>query len=215
MSTGYADLTTRMIHCRHFPARPRITMAASRHLKTLREIVRAHRSDGMPDLAALARDLGAAIHRHSGLLADELDALRRTDRFERWQVGAPLGDDTSVLIMTWPPGHATPVHDHAGLWGLEITLYGALEVENWRRETDGSLQLRHREWLGAGDATWFEDGDAGEGLHRCRNLSRHDTALSLHVYGGDLAEFAAYEQTRPDAWRMQRQSAAIAGRLSG
>lgn len=189
--------------------------AYRQRLKALREVVRAHASGGTsPDLAAMARELGALVHRHSNELADELGLLRRSDRFERWQVGPRLGDNASLLVMAWPPGYATPVHDHAGLWGLEVTLYGALEVENWRREASGSLRLRNREWLGSGDATWFEDGDAADGLHRCRNLSRQDIALSLHVYGGDLAEYVAYEQTQPDeTWRMQRQRAVIAGQL--
>ncbi|WP_245889849.1 cysteine dioxygenase [Fulvimonas soli] len=181
-------------------------------MRALREVVLAHGAGDPPDLATLARELGAVIHRHSGELADELDALRRTSRFERWQLGGRLKHGASLLVMVWPPNYATPVHDHAGLWGLEVALHGALEVENWRRDADGALHQRSREWLGPGDATWFDDAEAG--LHRCRNLSRHDVALSLHVYGGDLDEYLAYEQLRPgEAWRTLPQRAAIVGQL--
>ena len=181
------------------------------HLKKLGEIVRAHGS-GRPDLALLARELGAVVHRHSLALADELDALRRAERFERWRLGAHRGEGAEVLIMVWPPNHATPVHDHAGLWGLEMALYGALSVENWQRGPDGSLSAGGRQWLGPGDACWFED--AASGLHRCRNLSRQACALSLHVYGGRLEHYLAYAPTPQAAWRTRRQRARVIGQLA-
>ena len=66
----------------------------------------------------------------------------------------------------------------------------------------------------SGDGVWFE-GDRGQ-AHRCRNLSRHDTALSLHVYGGALAEYFAYEQAAPSGrWVAQPRRSVIAGRLPG
>jgi hypothetical protein len=34
-----------------------------------------------------------------------------------------------ALLILWPPGHVTPIHDHAGLWGIELVLDGVLEVE--------------------------------------------------------------------------------------
>ena len=51
--------------------------------------------------------------------------------------------------------------------------------------------------------------------HRCRNLSRHDTALTLHVYGGDLAQYLAYEQPGPSGhWIARPRQSIIAGRLT-
>ncbi|WP_237561555.1 cysteine dioxygenase [Frateuria defendens] len=184
-------------------------------MKALREIVLAHDFDEHPDLATLARELGAIAHRDRGRLATELEPLRRTNRFERWQLGPRLASGASLLVMAWPANHATPIHDHAGLWGLELALLGALEVESWARDPHtGSLRQLGRDWLGPGDATWFDTGDPG--LHRCRNLSRQETALTLHVYGGDLSEYFAYEQeAQGERWQMLPQRAAIAGRLPG
>ncbi len=69
-----------------------------------------------------------------------------------------------------------------------------------------------RDWLGPGDGTWFE-GDESH-AHRCRNLSNHDMALTLHVYGGDLAQYFAYEQVQPTGqWIAHPQRSAIAGHL--
>jgi hypothetical protein len=99
------------------------------------------------------------------------------------------------------------------LWGIELSLYGALEVESWSRaSTAESWQLRGRDWLGPGDATWF-DADPPY-MHRCRNLSRHETALTLHVYGGDLENYATYEQIQAEPyWLSAAQRARVAGPL--
>jgi predicted metal-dependent enzyme (double-stranded beta helix superfamily) len=118
------------------------------------------------------------------------------------------------LGMAWPPNHMTPVHDHAGLWGLEVTLLGALEVQSYQRDPDsGDLRELGRDWLGPGDGTWFEGGD--NHAHRCRNLSQRDTALTLHVYGGDLAQYFAYEKAEPQSgWVAKLQRAAVTGSIS-
>ena len=185
-------------------------------LKTLRTIALEHAAVEHPDLATMARELGRVVHHDASALATRLASLRqRRHGFERWLLAERSKPPISVLILAWPPNHATPVHDHAGLWGLEMTLVGALEVQSYRRDADsGELSLHGRNWLGPGDGVWFE-GDRGH-AHRCRNLSRHDTALSLHVYGGDLAEYFAYEQAEPTGrWVAQPQRSVIAGRLPG
>jgi len=185
-------------------------------LKTLRAIALEHTVVEHPDLATMARELGRVVHQDASALATRLARLRQRQRgFERWLLAERSKPPVSVLVLAWPPNHATPVHDHAGLWGLEMTLVGALEVQSYRRDADSDeLSLHGRNWLGPGDGIWFE-GDRGQ-AHRCRNLSRHDTALSLHVYGGDLAEYFAYEQAEPTGrWVAQPRRSAIAGRLSG
>ncbi len=183
-------------------------------LKTLRTIALDHATMKQPDLALMARELGSVVHQDASVLADRLGRLRTRQRgFERWLLAERNKPAVSVLILAWPPNHLTPVHDHAGVWGLEMTLVGALEVQSYTRDpASGDLLAQGRDWLGPGDGTWFE-GDRHH-AHRCRNLSRHDTALSLHVYGGDLAEYFAYEQTEPAGhWKAQPRRTVIAGRL--
>ncbi len=185
-------------------------------LKTLRAIALEHAASAQPDLASMARDLGRVVHQDATALAARLASLRsRKLGFERWLLAERSKPPISVLVLAWPPNHLTPVHDHAGLWGLEMTLVGALEVQSYTRDAStGDLRLHGRDWLGPGDGTWF-DGDRNH-AHRCRNLSRFDTALSLHVYGGDLAEYFAYEQAGPAGqWSTQPRRSIIAGRLHG
>jgi len=190
-------------------------MRTYRHsLKALRDAALAHTLVKNPDLASLSRELGSIIHRDSQALADGLTDLRQRNRgFERWLLGRRGRPGVSVLVMAWPPGYSTPSHDHSGLWGIELSLYGALEVESWSRtSTSEPWQLRGRNWLGPGDATWF-DADMHH-MHRCRNLSRQETALTLHVYGGDLEDYSTYEQVQSEPfWHSQPQRARIAGPL--
>jgi predicted metal-dependent enzyme (double-stranded beta helix superfamily) len=185
-------------------------------LKTLRRIALDHAAVEQPDLAMMARELGRVVHQDALALAARLAPLRARQRgFERWLLATHSKPARSVLLMAWPPNHRTPIHDHAGLWGLEVTLLGALEVQSYVRDArSGDLRLQRRDWLGPGDGTWFEGSE--NHLHRCRNLSRFDTAFTLHVYGGELTEYRAYTQAQPAGrWIAQLQHSASAGRLAG
>lgn len=184
-------------------------------IKTLRDIAFDYSDAPVPDLAAMGRELGSALHARHDEVTQALGALRERRRgFERWMLAERGKPAASVLVMAWPPGYATPVHDHGGLWGLEATIAGALEVESFLKDgTAETLRSVGRTWLGPGDATWFEGVD--DHAHRCRNLSRHDTALTLHVYGGDLAQYLAYEQPGPSGhWIARPRQSLIAGRLT-
>ncbi|WP_043692300.1 cysteine dioxygenase family protein [Luteibacter sp. 9133] len=184
-------------------------------VRALRDIAFDLSDVGHPDLASMGREVGRALHAHSNALTDLLGPLReRRKGFERWILAERSKPAVSVMIMVWPPGYATPVHDHGRLWGLEATISGALEVESFEKGEDRhSLRSIGRTWLGPGDATWFDSTDTH--AHRCRNLSRHDTALTLHVYGGDLAQYLAYEQPGPSGhWIARPRQSIIAGRLT-
>ena len=135
----------------------------SRTLKTLRDIALEYGSTEQPDLASMARELGRVVHEHAPALANRLAPLRARQRgFERWLLAERSKPALSVLVMAWPPNHLTPVHDHAGLWGLEVALAGALEVQSYTRDpASGDLRMQGRDWLGPGDGTWIE-GDENQ-----------------------------------------------------
>ncbi|MHA6204718.1 cysteine dioxygenase [Dyella soli] len=184
------------------------------HLKTLRDIAFDYGVGAHPDLASMARDLSRLVHQNRQALGADLADLRtHASGFERWLVARQVKPGISVLVAAWPANHATPVHDHGGLWGLELALHGALEVESWERDSRGqALRMHGRDWLGPGDASWLDADD--HYARRCRNLSRHDTALTLHVYGGDLAQYVAYERAGESGpWLAKPQRSAIAGHL--
>jgi len=184
-------------------------------LRSLRDIAFDHSDAEHPDLASMGREIGRVLHTHSSELGEALGPLRTRRRgFERWMLAERTKPPLTVLIMAWPPGYSTPVHDHGGLWGLEAAIAGALEVESFDKdERDHEMRSSGRTWLGPGDATWFEGTETH--AHRCRNLSRQDTALTLHVYGGDLSQYLAYEQPGPSGhWIARPRQSIIAGRLT-
>jgi len=107
-------------------------------LKALRDIAFDLGVGKHPDLAAMARELGRVVHRDGAALNEGLKELRTRERgFERWLLATRGKPGVSILVMAWPANHATPVHDHDGLWGLEMAVHGALEVQAWSRDGAG------------------------------------------------------------------------------
>lgn len=157
-------------------------------LKHLRAIALEHATANTPDLALMARDLGRVVHQESSLLADRLTPLHTAQRgFAGWLLARRRQPSITVLVLTWPPNHRTPLHDHAGIWGLDMALHGAFDVQSYVRDPiSGELGVPSHHWLGPGDSSWFDAEQ--QRARRCRNLSRHETALTLHVYGGELGK---------------------------
>ena len=182
-----------------------------RTLKTLRQIALDHATSPQPDLAAMARELGRIVHRDSVVLAAQLTPLRsRRHGFGRWLLAARSQPPISVLLTALPPNHVTALRDPTGVWSLQMPLLGALELQSCTRDPHtGQLHLRRRDWLGPGDGHWV-DRDAPD-AQRCRNLSKHDTALMLHVCGGDPPPYLAQQRAAVSGrWLEQRRQPALA-----
>jgi predicted metal-dependent enzyme (double-stranded beta helix superfamily) len=87
----------------------------------------------------------------------------------------------SVVGVVWRPGQVTPIHDHV-TWCVVGVLQGVEHEELYAHEGD---QLRR---IGVndnrvGDVSGFAPpGD----IHRVRNVTER-TAISLHIYGTDIA----------------------------
>lgn len=163
----------------------------SHTLKTLRGLALEHAAAGQPDLASLARELGRIVHQSTSISAALAGAFStRSQPFRCWSLAERRKPPVSVILMAWSPNHVTAVHQHAGLWALELTLVGAIEVQSYSRDAEsGALREGRRDWLGPGDSTWFED--SSHPLHRGRNLSSRDTALTLRISGGHASQRVA------------------------
>ena len=149
----------------------------------LRTRLRTHLVSANPDLAELARALGAEIRCDAEGLA-RLHA-RCSNRQARWRLYGRDRFGATAELHCLPGGGWTELHDHGSLWGVDVVVEGALEVESWTLGPDGPIAgSNRRTWLGPGDALWFERHDAY--AHRCRNLSATQTALTLNVLGGEL-----------------------------
>jgi hypothetical protein len=150
---------------------------------------RANTPDALPalrnQLSALAADENAP---RAHAFAPE------GEQFRRHPIASVESLDCSALLMYWPAGHATLPHDHAGLWGIEVVIDGRLDVDEYTRSgppDQPTLTFTRSLQLMAGDAAMFT---SARYVHRCRNRSNTSSTLTLHVYGGVLDAYTAFEQ---------------------
>lgn len=132
-----------------------------------------------------------------------------TQHYRRQLIAAAPDGAFTMLLIAWPPGYITPLHDHAGLWGIELVLDGALQVDEFFSDGDpaqASLQSVRSLMLGSGDAALFTDPAY---VHRCRNLSAQRPALSLHVYGGALDHYHSFVPVTDGLYRIADQRALL------
>ncbi len=143
------------------------------------------------------------------VLCDSNPATLTRWLFERERDGRYTG-----LIMVWPPGYSTPIHDHDGLWGIEWVLQGALSVDDF--ELVGDNDHAQPRFVGT---TLLEEGHSCAFLgtrghaHRCSNLSARRSAITLHLYGGLLEMYRNYESTRDGRFVAQTSVAGIDGHI--
>lgn len=147
--------------------------------------------NGHVDTATICQRLAEAVRWRDCPRAPQLasDAASASYRRIALNDGRPRGYE--ALVIAWPPGHVTPIHDHDGLWGLELVLDGVLQVDSFHLSEDPSIALNAEDTIvaGVGDHVLFTDTSYA---HQCRNFSRHSMALSLHVYGGELNSYRSF-----------------------
>jgi predicted metal-dependent enzyme (double-stranded beta helix superfamily) len=154
---------------------------------------------GGADAAVLAKTLAKAPWWEGCPRAADLFKAGSAHAYRRLPLGEGSSSAYSALLIAWPAGHATPVHDHDSLWGIELVLDGVLEVEAFSLSIQPKPQLvsQGARLLGIGDHTTFSDRDYAQ---RCRNLSSRLPALSLHIYGGELTTYSAFHRDASGSW---------------
>lgn len=181
------------------------------------------RAEGLDELIArLDRAVGeptaeaktAAIkHVLSDLIrAGEIDLparfrVPRADTYARRLLHRDLERGYSAVVMTWGPGQGTPLHDHAGIWCVEGTVLGEMEILRYERTdatTDGPFRFeprgRVRALAGSSGALIppFE-------YHVLRNGLAGATSVTLHVYGGEMDHCHLFEADDDGSWRRVRK----------
>jgi predicted metal-dependent enzyme (double-stranded beta helix superfamily) len=180
----------------HDALKPATAQWAQRILNTVDACVNAH---GQVDVHRLAEQLASAsTWEGCPHTEDVLDAAAPSS-YRRIALTDHAARGYEALLIIWPPSHATPIHDHDGLWGMEIMLDGVLEVEAFDLSVQEHPHLVSRgvSVIGIGDHLAFSHADYA---HRCRNLSSHRAAVSLHVYGGALDSYRSYHPDDEGRW---------------
>ncbi|HEV2110677.1 MAG TPA: cysteine dioxygenase family protein [Gammaproteobacteria bacterium] len=100
----------------------------------------------------------------------------------------------TVVAMTWGPGQGTLIHDHAGMWCVEGVWDGQIEVQQYEiAERSGErYRFEHCGTIQAGT------GSAGclippHEYHLIRNPLPDRSAVSLHIYGGEMESCHVFE----------------------
>jgi len=107
----------------------------------------------------------------------------------------------TAVVMTWGPGQGTALHDHAGMWCVEGTVAGEMEVlqfELAEQAADGRCRFEPRGIVRA------RPGASGALIppfeyHVLRNGFDDRVSLTLHVYGGEMDHCHLY-QPDGDGW---------------
>lgn len=124
------------------------------------------------------------------------------DRYARSLVFSDAWERFTVIAMTWGPGQRTALHDHAGVWCVEVVVDGEMEVTNYRlmeEELGGRCRFEQRETIAAPPASSgalippFEH-------HVFRNVGT-EPSHTLHVYGGPMNGCNIFEPAGEGWWQ--------------
>ncbi|AEW98891.1 cysteine dioxygenase family protein [Streptantibioticus cattleyicolor] len=152
----------------------------------VREVVRR----GLPpeSTAHLVAELLAPLLGRAGLLTAE-QCEGDPERYRQHVLHSEPDGSFSLVALVWLPGQSTSVHDHVS-WCVTGVHEGQEHERRYRLLTDGRTS-----WLArAGDvvngvgevAAFAPPGD----IHRVRN-GGPGKAISLHVYGADVARLGS------------------------
>lgn len=94
----------------------------------------------------------------------------------------------SIVAMTWGPGQRTAIHDHCGMWCVEGVWSGSINVQQYELTAqDGRNRYRFEK------RNSYEAGPGSAGClippyeyHLIENACDQETAVSLHIYGGEM-----------------------------
>jgi 3-mercaptopropionate dioxygenase len=158
-----------------------------RTLDALVASIRTALRPGMPDAEA-ADAVAGCLRGHlpgPGVLTDE-QRVGDPDAYVQHILHVEPGGAFSVVALVWRPGQTTPVHDHVS-WCVVGVLDGTEYEEIFAVDTTAG-EPRLRLVSDAVNATGEVCGFAPPGdIHRVRNTGA-DVAVSLHVYGANIAE---------------------------
>jgi predicted metal-dependent enzyme (double-stranded beta helix superfamily) len=170
------------------------TALATRRPGALRSLV-----DGLDELVAAEADsarvaAGVAALLEPALADTELIEPQHrepyADRYRQHLVHVDPDGRYSIVTLVWRPGHATPIHDHQ-CWCVVGVWRGIERETSYELRTDGE-----REWLAETSSSLARPGHVTalvppeEDIHKVENAGDR-LAISLHVYGADIARLGS------------------------
>ena len=134
------------------------------------------------------------------------DCLRQTTSpcYARHLIHQEEGDGYCIVAMVWGPGQGTAVHDHGGTWCVEGCMEGQLAVTSYRLEEQLSPE---RVRMQQEDCIEVGPGSVGCLIPPYEHHKIHNpfeqTAITIHVYGKELAHCTRYLEEGEDVFRVE------------
>lgn len=106
-------------------------------------------------------------------------------------------DEFELLVIHWPAGAVSAIHDHGGAKCWFAVASGTMQVENFLRFDAGTdpgraqIRLEGREELTVGGIDFRQDDVH---LHRCLTAGGGDPVVSLHLYAKPLLSFTTFDE---------------------
>lgn len=99
-----------------------------------------------------------------------------------------------LAVLTWLPGHRTPIHDHANQRCWMLIESGELTFKNYESLglTGGKLKAQGRAETRKTGSQLYIDDDLG--LHAITNNS-NKPAVSVHLYAGPIEKCLIYNES--------------------
>jgi len=148
----------------------------------------AVREDSAATRAGAVKRILAETIKSGALALEPRFFVPRPDVYARRLLHRDTTRGYTAVVMTWGPGQGTMLHDHAGIWCVEGTIAGEMDVLQYEiSERDGGERYRFaprgrvRALPGASGALIppFE-------YHILRNGLDDRVSVTLHVYGGEM-----------------------------
>ncbi|WP_354639145.1 cysteine dioxygenase family protein [Kitasatospora camelliae] len=142
-----------------------------------------------PDLTAYLVGERLAPHLGAPDLLTEAQLEGDPDRYRQHVVHAERDGSLSVVALVWLPGQHTSIHDHISWCATGVHL-GEESERRFRLVSDGrTARLVATEDVVNPQGTVCGFAPPGD-IHRVSN-SGTGTAVSIHVYGADIARFGS------------------------
>jgi len=161
-------------------------------------IQRAVKDDRVTSLASAV----ARLHECGTLEDPDLYLTPCPEHYARRLIWSDPGNRFVLVAMTWAPGQTTPLHDHDGLWGVEIVVAGTMQETAYRlvdRDPEGRCCFIREQ------VRMATKGTAGvlcppHDYHTFGNVGS-EPAHTVHVYGGAMARCNVYRPEADGWWR--------------
>jgi len=170
-----------------------------------RELIRlCRRAVAHIDEKQIVRELKSGMMQMAldGTLADIEYPPPHPERYARGLCYADPWNRFSIIAMTWNIGQRTPLHDHAGVWCVEVVVDGDMQVVNYElmeEDSAGRCRFEQRETILAPAAS------SGALLppfeHHIFSNIGPAPSHTLHVYGGPMSRCDIFEPIDSQNWR--------------